>query len=68
METSLQPLEIAIGVMLLLTLAVLFLGIGSMAKGGASHARFGNNMMRLRVICQFVAVALIALLAYLRLG
>ncbi len=54
-------LQIAIGVALAATVLVLFLGLFSMARGGAFNAKYGNLLMRLRVIVQGVAAALIAL-------
>lgn len=54
-------LQIAIGVALAATMLVLFLGLFSMARGGAFNAKYGNLLMRLRVIVQGVAAALIAL-------
>ncbi|MCY4151984.1 MAG: twin transmembrane helix small protein [Aestuariivita sp.] len=41
---------------------VLAIGIGGFAKGGKFNRRFGNKMMRFRLLFQFLAVALI--LAY----
>ena len=48
--------------------AALALGILSMALGGDFNARWGNRLMRLRVIFQGLAVALLAILAYLGFG
>jgi hypothetical protein len=45
---------------LLLTVAVLFLGLFSMARGGETDARWSNRLMRLRVLMQLVAILLIA--------
>ncbi len=56
-----EVLQIAIGVALAATVLVLFLGLFSMARGGAFNAKYGNLLMRLRVIVQGVAAALIAL-------
>jgi hypothetical protein len=50
-------LPVLIIIALLATLGVLLFGVFSMARGGES-----NKLMRLRVICQFVAIMLIALL------
>ena len=54
-------LQIAIGLALAATALVLFLGLFSMARGGSFNAKYGNLLMRLRVIVQGVAAALIAL-------
>ncbi len=51
---------------LALVLGVLIVGILGMAKGGEFNKKYGNKLMRLRVIFQFVALALILLAAYLR--
>lgn len=39
---------------------VLLLGIGAMVKGGAFNEKYGNKLMRLRVILQGVALACMA--------
>lgn len=52
---------------LLAVLAALGLGLFSMARGGEFNARYGNKLMRLRVVLQFVALALV-LLAVLASG
>lgn len=46
---------------LLAVFGALVLGLLSMARGGAFNARYGNKLMRLRVILQFLAIGLIAL-------
>ena len=53
-------LNIAIVAALVATVLALFLGLFSMAKGGAFNARYGNKLMRLRVVVQGVAIALVA--------
>ena len=52
----------------LAVLAVLLLGLGSFARGGAFHARNANKIMQLRVAAQFIAVVLIVLLAWASSG
>ncbi len=42
-------------------LGVLITGIFSMAKGGAFNQKYGNRLMRARVILQGVALALFVL-------
>ena len=54
-------LQIAIGVALAATVLVLFLGLFSMARGGSFNAKYGNVLMRVRVIVQGIAAALIAI-------
>jgi hypothetical protein len=51
---------------ILAVVVVLAVGIGGFAKGGAFNAKYGNKMMQLRLLAQFVAVLLIALLIWLR--
>ncbi len=48
--------------------AVLLLGIVSMAMGGEVNARWGNRLMRLRIIVQGIAIALLAGLAIITLS
>jgi hypothetical protein len=45
----------------LATLATLFVGIGGLAKGGAFNDKYGNKLMRLRVILQGLAIACFAI-------
>jgi hypothetical protein len=46
---------------MLLTLGVLFSGLVVMARGGATNKKYGNALMRWRVICQGIALCLLAL-------
>lgn len=46
---------------LLITLGVLATGMIAMARGGEFNAKYGNKLMRARVIAQGVAIALFAL-------
>ncbi len=52
----------------LAVLAVLLLGIGGFAKGGAFNRRNANRIMRWRIILQFVAVLLILLFVAVQRG
>jgi len=65
-------LNVIIILVLAATVAILALGLFSMVKGGAFNARFGNRLMRLRVMVQGVAAVLVAvallLLAYEHFG
>ena len=47
-----------IGVALFAVVATLFTGLVSMTKGGDFNARYGNKLMRLRVVLQAVTIAL----------
>lgn len=46
---------------MLITLGVLATGIIAMARGGEFNAKYGNKLMRARVIAQGVAIALFAI-------
>ena len=45
------------GVFALATLATLLTGVVGMGKGGAFNDKYGNKLMRMRVILQGLAVA-----------
>ncbi len=51
-------LEAVVIVALVATLAVLFVGIIAMLRGGAFNAKYGNKLMRARVALQALAVGL----------
>lgn len=53
--------NIMLAVALLVTLGVLFSGLISMAVGGEFNRKYGNRLMRLRVICQGAAILLLLL-------
>lgn len=46
---------------LFMTLGVLFAGIFAMARGGEFNKKYGNRLMRMRVIFQGIAILLFAL-------
>lgn len=50
-----------IGVSLAAVVITLFVGLFSMMKAGEFNARYGNKLMRLRVILQAVTIALFML-------
>lgn len=52
---------IAMIVAMLLTLAILVVGMVAMTKGGEFNAKYGNKLMRARVMMQGVAIAFFAL-------
>ena len=54
-------LFILVIIAMIAVLAVLLTGIIGMARGGDFNARYGNKLMRWRVILQFVALTLFAL-------
>ncbi len=61
-----MPMNGVILILLAVTLAavviVLLAGVAGMAGGGQFNAKYGNKLMRLRVILQGLAVALFLLL------
>ena len=63
-----DPLFLLMLFAVLLTAGVLLVGIGGFGKGGEFNRKFGNKIMRLRILAQFVAVCLILLYVYLRDG
>ncbi|MBC8157872.1 MAG: twin transmembrane helix small protein [Alphaproteobacteria bacterium] len=48
-------------VAVLATLAALVLGLFSMARGGAFNERYGNRLMRLRVLIQGLAIVMLVI-------
>ncbi len=62
MDTMLSYL---LGFAMLATLAVLAVGVISFGVHGDFYMRNANNLMRLRVIMQGLAVAILALIVYL---
>lgn len=59
-----DPLFILILLAVTAVVIVLMIGVGGFAKGGAFNHKYGNKMMRLRLIAQFVAVVLILAYVY----
>jgi len=55
-------ITVAFIIALAATAGVLFTGIFVMSKGGETNRRYGNTLMRLRVLCQGIALALFALM------
>ena len=53
---------------LFFTLGVLLVGVIGMSKGGEFNRKYGNKLMRLRVISQFITLGLIALFAMMSIG
>jgi hypothetical protein len=48
---------------MLITLFILFAGVGTMAKGGETNKKYGNKLMQARVLCQALAVLFFFLFA-----
>ncbi|KGB80393.1 MAG: twin transmembrane helix small protein [Pseudomonadota bacterium] len=61
-----DPFFILVAVACLAVAAILLLGIGGFARGGAFNRKHANRIMRYRIIGQAVAVALILLFVYVR--
>ena len=62
MEAALPYL---LGLAMLATLLVLVVGVVSFGVHGDFYLRHANHLMRLRVVLQGIAVAIIALIVYL---
>ncbi|MEE8187642.1 MAG: twin transmembrane helix small protein [Kiloniellales bacterium] len=59
---------VLVGIALAATLAVLMTGVFGMARGGEFNRKYGNLLMRWRVILQGCAVALLLLAMFLANG
>ena len=55
-------------VAVLMTLGVLFSGLFAMVRGGEFNRKYGNRLMRLRVICQGIAILLFLVAAMIGKG
>lgn len=60
-----DPLFIIAMIACFAVVAVLLVGIGGFARGGAFNRRYANKIMRLRLLAQFIAVVLIVLFVWL---
>lgn len=63
-----DPLFIIVAIATLAVLVILAVGIGGFARGGDFNRKYANKIMRLRIVAQAVAVALILLFIFLRGG
>ncbi|MEZ0468909.1 twin transmembrane helix small protein [Phaeobacter sp. SYSU ZJ3003] len=61
-----DPLYILAILAMAAVVTVLVIGLGGFGKGGAFNHKYGNKMMRLRLLFQFIAVVLVAAYVYLR--
>ncbi len=57
--------QIVVLIALMVTLGTLLTGVIGMARGGEFNRKYGNKLMRMRVIAQFTALILIAIFAFL---
>jgi hypothetical protein len=60
-----DPLFIIVAIACLAVLAVLMVGVGGFARGGAFNRKYANKIMRLRLLMQFIAVVLIVVFVWL---
>lgn len=63
-----DPLFYIVAAATLAVLVILMIGIGGFARGGDFNRKNANRLMRLRIIAQAVAIALILLFVWLRQG
>jgi hypothetical protein len=60
-----NPLFIITAIACLLVVAVLLVGVGGFARGGAFNRKYANKIMQLRLLIQFIAVVQILLFVWL---
>jgi hypothetical protein len=65
MNTLIAILPWLIGLSLLAVIVTLFSGLFTMVLGGDFNARYGNKLMRLRVVTQAITLALFVLYYFL---
>lgn len=59
-------MPIVLGIFVVATVVVLFLGLGGMIAGGDFNRKYGNKLMIARVSCQALAVASLGLMFMMR--
>ena len=57
--------QIIVMIALMVTLGILLVGVIGMARGGEFNAKYGNKLMRARVIAQFTVLLLLVIFAFL---
>jgi hypothetical protein len=60
-----DPLFIIVAIACLAVVAVLMVGVGGFARGGAFNRKYANKLMQLRILMQFIAVVLIVIFVWL---
>ena len=60
--------HILVLIALFATLAILLVGVIGMARGGEFNRKYGNKLMRMRVIAQFTTLILLLLLGLMSVG
>jgi len=63
-----DPLFYVVAIACLAVVVILMTGIGGFAKGGDFNRKHANKIMRMRIVAQFIAVALILLFVWMRRG
>lgn len=63
-----DPLFYVVAIACLAVVVILMTGIGGFAKGGDFNRKNANKIMRMRIVAQFIAVALILLFVWIRRG
>ncbi|MDE0944560.1 MAG: twin transmembrane helix small protein [Alphaproteobacteria bacterium] len=61
-------LTILLGISLAAVVVVLMLGISAMGKGGEFNRKYGNVLMRWRIVLQLVAVIIMVMLFFVNKG
>jgi len=61
-------LSVLLALLLVAITGVLFTGIAAMSRGGDFNRRYGNKLMRWRLILQGAAVVVIALIFFVNQG
>ena len=61
-----DPLYLIVVLAILSVVVVLVIGLAGFAAGGEFNRKYGNKLMRLRILFQFIAVGLILLYIYMR--
>ncbi len=61
-----DPLFVVVVLAMAAVAVILLIGIGGFGKGGDFNRKHANNVMRMRIVAQFVAVMLILLFVFLR--
>ena len=59
-----NPVDVIVTIAAFVVLIILMIGIGTFAKGGETNRKYGNRLMRYRIIAQAVAVILIVAFAW----
>jgi hypothetical protein len=59
-----EVLRVVIPIALIVVFAILLTGVFAMARGGEFNRKYGNKLMRLRIVAQLLAIGLIVLFVY----